>query len=27
VTHTPEIARYAKRRIVMRDGVIISLEE
>jgi putative ABC transport system ATP-binding protein len=24
VTHEPDIARYTKRNIVMRDGVIVS---
>lgn len=27
VTHTPEVARYARRRVVMRDGKILSIEE
>lgn len=27
VTHTPEVARYARRRVVMRDGRILSIDE
>jgi putative ABC transport system ATP-binding protein len=27
VTHTPEVARYARRRVVMRDGKILSIDE